>query len=431
MGSGPRGTRWVFTKQLTKKEGETKADCVYALEKFCDTYKVHYCIVGFEIAPTTGQPHLQGFIHLAGGNENRRYRPFFNSNIFKAFWEVAIKDDFVQQEYCSKDKEVVVNFGKPTGAQELGALGGKKGGKKGGDATKKKWVATKQLAKANRIEEVDPQIYVCHYNTLKRIAGDNIGTEPRIDDELTTHFLWLYGEPGCGKSKWIRDVCIALNIQYYTKGTSHMWWDDYKGEPITLLDDFSLKDAEKIGGQFKTWMDHYAFQAQVKGGMRLLRPQFVVVTSNYKIEDVGFPDETTVKAVLRRFQQLQWDGLNAAFSSYQLFEQDEDQLRKDWATDQREMFTIAVRDWPYTKKWKEIQESQAAAAAIVEELDNDDELGIDVENESLGSVAAEREAEAACMLASQFGNQTEYFGSQFETQQVVVDLSQDDEEEEY
>jgi len=375
-------------------------------------------VVGLETAPTTGQKHWQGFVHL----KVKKSMQWMQANLGVAHYTIANGTDAQNKEYCSKEN-LQFEIGEPFGAKEAG--------KKGGVATAKKWASTKTYAKQGRLEEIDPQIYVCHYNTLKKIAGDNVPTEPRIDGQLTDHFLWLYGKPGCGKSQWVRRICEQIGIPYYTKGTSHFWWDDYKGEPITLLDDFSLKDAEKIGGQFKTWADHYPFQAQIKGGMRVIRPQFIIVTSNYRIDQVGFPDETTVEAVKRRFLELEWDGSNANFGD----EQHEDVVYQEWAEDQRTQFQMGIGMSDYTQKFIHNMETVSAAVAAAEEmgpipLDDEEEEGIDVENESLGSVRAEREQEAAYLLAMKHPNQAGYFGHDFETQQTIV-LDDEDEEDEY
>ena len=63
------------------------------------------------------------------------------------------------------------------------------------------------------------------------------------------------------------------------------WWDGYAGEEVVVLDDFDPRHAEHLSYYLKIWADHYAFNAEVKGGMIRVRPKTVIVTSQYAIED--------------------------------------------------------------------------------------------------------------------------------------------------
>ena len=49
------------------------------------------------------------------------------------------------------------------------------------------------------------------------------------------------------------------------------WWDGYAGEEVVVLDDFDPRHAEHLSYYLKIWADHYAFNAEVKGGMIRVR----------------------------------------------------------------------------------------------------------------------------------------------------------------
>jgi len=83
--------------------------------------------------------------------------------------------------------------------------------------------------------------------------------------------------------------------------TSNKWFDGYQGGPI-LLDDFDTSH-KALGHHLKRWADRYAFVAEIKGGAKWIRPDRVVVTSNYSIRQIFGEDAILAEAIERRFTQ--------------------------------------------------------------------------------------------------------------------------------
>ena len=94
------------------------------------------------------------------------------------------------------------------------------------------------------------------------------------------------------------------------------WWNGYKFQEVCIIDDIDPTHKRWIGAFLKEWSDHYMFSAESKGGVMVIRPKIIVVTSQYSIGQVftdsetGVRDVETVAALERRFVSFNWyDGV--------------------------------------------------------------------------------------------------------------------------
>lgn len=144
------------------------------------------------------------------------------------------------------------------------------------------------------MEEIDAQIYICHYKTLKTIASDHQPLPSVLDDPRVG--VWYWGKTGTGKSHAARmDFPDA-----YLKVANTKWWCGYNGEDNVIIDDFD-KAHDYMGYHLKIWVDKYPFRMEVKGGGKPIRPKKICVTSNYHPRDI-WDDSSTLDPILRRFR---------------------------------------------------------------------------------------------------------------------------------
>lgn len=125
------------------------------VEKY-KTLDTSYIIFGFEKAPTTGTPHLQGYFHTTN--------PRTLSGVRKEFpgAHITIPDGppDAQRKYCSKDGEFYESGKLPMSDIEKGEAG------------KQVWDDAFALASTGRLREIPNSILVPHYRTLKQIESD-------------------------------------------------------------------------------------------------------------------------------------------------------------------------------------------------------------------------------------------------------------------
>lgn len=225
-----------------------------------------------------------GTLHIQGcfGGKATRFTAIA-SKMPSAHTEKA-KNPFKSWEYCGKEDTRVegpVEFGIPPAALN----------RKGDLQARNAMLIAKGVVKA--IDDGD--IPLINLPKLK-IALDlytSLKTQPKTLDALDNY--WFYGLPGTGKSRGARARWPSI----YNKPLNK-WWCQYQGEETVLLDDFS-KEHKVLGAHLKNWADHYPFVGESKGGGMTIRPTRLVITSNYKPEDI-FEDEVTCQAIRRRFK---------------------------------------------------------------------------------------------------------------------------------
>lgn len=83
------------------------------------------------------------------------------------------------------------------------------------------------------------------------------------------------------------------------------WWDAYSGQKAIILDDLDKSHAF-LGHSLKRWADRYAITGEVKGSTVPLYYEVIIVTSQYKIEQI-WEDEETRSALRRRFETFNFD----------------------------------------------------------------------------------------------------------------------------
>lgn len=244
-----------------------------------DGIECKYIAYSHEVAPSTGTRHLQGYIsfHTAKTVQAAR-RLLPGCHVVTMVGSIAQNDT-----YCSKVATLIHRGEKPISNDNKGR------------AEKLRWQRARELAKEGNFDEIDADIYIRCYSTLKSIAKDHMKKPEPVDVKC----FWIYGSTGTGKSHAVE---TAFPNCYKKQMDDLKWFDLYNDEEVVYLEDID-KYQVKWGGLLKRLADRWPMLASIKGSMKYIRPKVVIVTSNYRIEEI-WNDEQTVDPLLRRFKEV-------------------------------------------------------------------------------------------------------------------------------
>ena len=162
---------------------------------------------------------------------------------------------------------------------------------KGDKAARNKYIAEVGAAKACEEGLID----VTQYAKAKASINQYIEDKRKVDSLTVLDNQWHYGDPGTGKTLH----CIQTWPDYYEKDKTK-YWNGYNEQETVLIDDIE-QDEKFMLGMLKKIAQHKPFVAEDKyGGLRLIRPKRILVTSNYHPNEIW--EKKEFKALDRRFK---------------------------------------------------------------------------------------------------------------------------------
>lgn len=179
--------------------------------------KIRYLIAGKEIAPTTGTPHIQGYIY------------YHNQTAFSTFKKMIGKKAHIEKSkgspeqneiYCKKEGNYIELGDKPN-----------QGARTDLDEVKEK---IKSGLKVDDICMENPVFYHQYGRTLHKI--EDIVNRSKYRTEMTIG-EWYYGPTGIGKSH-IAFENYNPQTCYVWKLNDNGWQDGYTGQETVIINDF-------------------------------------------------------------------------------------------------------------------------------------------------------------------------------------------------
>ena len=238
-----------------------------------------YLVIGQEIAPETLTPHLQGYFYFPTLKSLKQVKEING----RAHWEAAKGDVDSNYKYCTKEGHFEERGTKPMSQ------------KRKGEANSERWDLALKKAREGDFEGIPSDIYIKYRSNLLKIHAESQGKRESLDGELENE--WIWGASGVGKSRSV----LQRYPDAFVKDLNQ-WWDGYDRQETVVIEDMD-PFYKRLAREFKIWGDRYAFPAQVKGGAMVIRPKRIIVTSQYKPEEI-WDDKPTLDAINRRYKVI-------------------------------------------------------------------------------------------------------------------------------
>lgn len=218
--------------------------------------KHKYIVMGFEIGPECGRPHLHCYIEF----KNSRSWAELKKSVNPTTHMDKCKGNGAQnRKYCTKDGDYYED-GELSNQGERSDL---MAVKKAVDEGKSNY----EIAQEN-------------FGTVMRYGKgiDNYRAGSMKDRTEPPIVLWLWGPSGCGKT---RSACTMYGTYYIKDATK--WWDRYTQQNAIVIDDYDgnwpFRDLLRL-------LDRYPYQGQCKGAYVPINSKYIIITCDRPINEV-------------------------------------------------------------------------------------------------------------------------------------------------
>jgi len=255
-----------------------------AISHYLSYPSLSYCIVGQEVG-AQGTPHLQG--HLVYKNAHTlaqviKHHPSHpHLEISKAPSESI--------EYCKKEGNWQESGTPPVTKSQQGK------------DEQARWKSIRLAAQEDRLDDIPEDIRFKNIRLIEHHRALYLRAQP-LQDSPATH-LWYAGPSGTGKSRKAREDHPVHFDKLLNK-----WWDGYTNQPTVIIDDFD-KRHEMLVPFLKRWADRYPFSAEVKNNVIKIRPDLIIVTSNWLPSQI-WSDPNDLEPIERRFKVVRFGDYN-------------------------------------------------------------------------------------------------------------------------
>jgi len=212
-----------------------------------------YMVYGKEIAPTTGTPHLQGYVYFKNARAVKSVRKLLAG----AHVEAAMGTAAQNKEYCSKGGEVTERgeIPRPGARTDL-------------------QIVKDIIVAGGTVADVIP--VASSYQSIKSAEVLLKYLEP--ERKWKPEVKWYFGKTGTGKTRAAFD---EMENPYATMPGSK-WFDGYDGHENVIIDD--LRVGQYSFQYLLRRLDRYPMRVETKGGTRQFRARKIIITCPFHPE---------------------------------------------------------------------------------------------------------------------------------------------------
>lgn len=245
-----------------------------------------YAVIGLEVAPKTGTPHLQMYFEFANQKRVSEIRQLTSSRvaIFQRRGTPLQASDYCKYADYNKHTRQTREYKHPNKFFEYGEISHQ--------GKRTDWEsAVSALQNGDCVTSViDAQPHLLpNIRALREYSG-MVSKSTHRDVKVYV----IYGESGSGKTRWAYE-----NYPDLFSKPDGAWWDGYSGQKTILLDDFYGTDIPY--NTILKVLDRYPLSLPVKGGFVPAMYDTVIITSNKNPESWYYESS---RALCRRIYKI-------------------------------------------------------------------------------------------------------------------------------
>jgi len=275
-----RSREWVFT--VNNHSADDRERIGANAIGFCT-----YLCYQPELAPTTGTPHLQGYLCLTTPRTLRGVKQvlFDTERLRAVHLEIARGTKEQCREYCRKPDSFDGGAGFPF--FECGRYEDvpERRGQGARNDIAQAAAAIQRGECMAQVAETTPEAYVRYYRGFAALQSA-LHAKPRVRDATGAYaaprVCWYYGSAGSGKTRAVYDE--IGEEPFFMKAPGNSWFDGYIGQKILLLDDF--RSNWFTFGYLLRLLDRYPLDVEVKGGYVHFSATTIYITCPRKPQDL-------------------------------------------------------------------------------------------------------------------------------------------------